>query len=181
MMKSLIAASAASLLALAGGTHAQEAAPSAPAPHALLVDTKGEAIGTVVAEQTPSGVLVAIVATGLPEGEHAFHIHEKGVCDASTGFTSAGGHYAPAANAHGYRAKGGHHAGDMPNLFVAADGSLSAQVLNSSVTLIGGDAPLADADGSAIVIHAAADDYSSQPSGAAGDRIACAVLASPGK
>jgi Cu-Zn family superoxide dismutase len=67
----------------------------------------------------------------------------------------------------------------MPNQFVGTDGTLRAQVLNANVTLTDGPASLFDADGSAIVIHAGADDYRSQPTGNSGDRIACAVIEKP--
>jgi Cu-Zn family superoxide dismutase len=107
---------------------------------------------------------------------HAFHIHEKGQCDAATSFESAGGHFAPLKHTHGYLSADGPHAGDMPNQFVGSDGALQLQVVNPNVTLGSGEGALFDADGSALVLHAKLDDYRSQPSGDAGDRIACAVI-----
>jgi Cu-Zn family superoxide dismutase len=74
---------------------------------------------------------------------------------------------------------GGPHGGDMPNQHVGADGMLDVQVLNTGVTLAKGPKSLLDADGSALVIHAKPDDYKTQPSGDAGDRIACAVIKAP--
>jgi Cu-Zn family superoxide dismutase len=154
---------------------------TASAPQSVaFVGAQGQTLGMASLEQTPAGVLISVTVSGIGEGEHAFHVHEKGLCDAAGGFTSAGGHFAPGGTAHGYRDAKGHHAGDMPNLFAGADGNVRAQVLNSAVRLSdAGEGALFDADGSALVIHAGADDYASQPAGAAGGRIACAVIAPP--
>ena len=111
--------------------------------------------------------------TGLA-GEHAFHIHAVGKCEPP--FTTAGGHFNPAQHKHGFMSGEG-HAGDMPNLHVPEGGALSIEVLNRDVTLAKGKPnSVFDADGSAIVIHAKADDYKSDPAGNAGDRIACGVV-----
>ena len=85
----------------------------------------------------------------------------------------AGGHFNPGSKEHGYDAANGPHAGDMPNQYVAADGTLRAEVLNPEVTLADGEAGIR---GRALMIHAGADDYRSQPSGDAGERLACAVI-----
>ena len=150
-------------------------------PHAQLVDRQGQRIGTAVFQDTPNGVLISVSADGLPPGEHAFHIHETGLCEPAEGFSTAGGHFAPGGDPHGFQMPAGPHAGDMPNQFVPADGSLRAHVFNARVRIGPGENSLADADGSALVIHAGADDYRSQPSGAAGDRIACAVIVGQGE
>ncbi len=144
-----------------------------------VIDAQGQAIGTAALRDTSGGVLIDLDVKGLSEGEKAFHIHETGKCTPADKFASAGGHFAPAKNAHGLLVAEGPHAGDMPNLFVKQDGTVRAQVLNSAVTLGKGDATLADADGSALVIHAGPDDYKSQPAGDAGGRIACAVIFAP--
>jgi len=157
---------------------AEAMAPAAPAP-ASVIDSEGNSIGTATFEQTPSGVLISVSLEGVPPGEHGFHIHQTGICDPATGFKSAGGHFAPQGHEHGLKVEGGPHAGDMPNQFAAADGTLRAAVFDPNVTLGTGDNSLADADGSALVIHAGADDYTSQPSGAAGSRLACAVIRPP--
>jgi Cu-Zn family superoxide dismutase len=141
-----------------------------------FIDTKGQTVGTADLTPTAHGVLVSVDMRNLPPGEHAFHLHEKGVCDAADGFKSAGGHYGPAGREHGYFSEHGPHAGDMPNQFVAQDGRLKAQTILALVTFEGGEAPIFDQDGSALVLHAVADDYRSQPAGNAGDRIACAVI-----
>lgn len=147
--------------------------------HAAVIDTAGKEIGNVELEATPHGVLISVAASGLPEGEHAIHIHAKGVCDPASGFGTAGGHFEPGTNAHGFKDAAGPHAGDMPNQFVDGDGKLRAEVLNSAVTLGEGANSLLDEDGSALVIHEGADDYASQPTGNAGGRLACAVISSP--
>lgn len=153
-------------------------APDSP-PHFAVIDTSGKEIGTLVLEQTPNGVLLDISVAGLPEGEHGFHLHGKGICDPAQGFKTAGGHYSPREHDHGIREPSGPHAGDMPNQFVGKDGILRAHVLNPNVTLGPGFNSLFDEDGSALIIHAGADDYWSQPTGNAGGRLACAVISPP--
>ncbi|MEC9364870.1 MAG: superoxide dismutase family protein [Pseudomonadota bacterium] len=143
---------------------------------ATFINTDGRAIGTVDLRQIESGVLVSARASRLPSGRHGFHFHEAGQCDPQTGFRSAGGHYAPRKNAHGLDAADGPHAGDMPNQTVDERGALRVDLLNSRVSLAGAEAPLLDDDGSALVVHAGRDDYRSQPSGDAGNRIACAAI-----
>jgi superoxide dismutase, Cu-Zn family len=143
---------------------------------ATFINTQGEQIGTANLLQTSQGVLIEAEVRGLPPGEHAFHIHQKGACDPATKFESAGGHFALSGEKHGFLAEGGPHAGDMPNQFVGPDGVLRIHVLDPNVTLEMGDGSVFGADGTSIVIHAKADDYSSQPAGNAGDRIACGVI-----
>ncbi|PEQ10830.1 CRISPR-associated protein Csn1 [Novosphingobium sp. PC22D] len=160
--------------------HHEEHAMADAVASAPIMDVEGNEIGTAKLKQTPTGVLVTVSAKGLSEGEHGFHLHEKGVCDASTKFASAGGHYNPGASEHGLLVKDGPHGGDMPNQYADGSGMLMAEVLNTGVSLDKAAAnTIYDADGTALVIHAKADDYMSQPSGAAGDRVACAVVASP--
>ena len=145
--------------------------------HATLIGADGASHGMVMVQDTPSGVLITTELEGLPAGTHAFHFHEKGMCEPAEGFKTAGGHFAPMASKHGLMVEGGPHGGDMPNQTVGADGKLETQILNTGVTLAAGPKSLFDADGSALVIHAGADDYKSQPSGDACGRIACAVIA----
>lgn len=142
---------------------------------AALKDAGGKDVGTVQLIQTPHGVLLKMALKGVAPGEHAFHIHAVGKCEPP--FTSAGGHFNPAGKKHGMEAKEGAHAGDMPNLYVPANGELTVDVANHMVTLAKGQPnSVFDADGSAIIIHAGADDYKSDPTGNAGDRIACGVI-----
>lgn len=140
-----------------------------------LKDAKGKSVGKVTVEQTPHGLLLHGDLSGLPEGEHAFHVHMVGKCEAP--FKTAGDHFNPTGKHHGMKDPGGMHAGDMPNVVVPASGAVKFEVLAPNLTLDAGPNSVLDADGSAIVLHAKADDYASQPAGAAGDRIACGVLA----
>lgn len=167
--------------------HAPVAPAAAPAPapapapmvHADVIGLDGKSLGMVMLQETPTGVLVTTDIKGLPEGDHGFHFHEKGLCEPAQKFATSGGHFTGGDHQHGLLVAGGPHGGDMPNQHVGADGVLKAQVLNTGVTLSAGPKSLADADGSALVIHAAADDYTSQPAGNAGGRIACAVISAP--
>lgn len=161
-------------LIVAGGSMIAAQARAQEVADATFVNVDGREIGTATLTETPNGVLIDMTIANLASGAHGFHIHEVGACDASSGFSSAGGHFAPRKNNHGYEADGGPHAGDMPNQFAAADGTLRAQVLDPNVTLKPGS--LIDSDGSALVLHAAADDYHTQPAGNSGARIACAVI-----
>lgn len=133
--------------------------------------------GTVEMTETASGVVHVVVnAEGVPAGVHGFHVHETGACEAGDGFKSAGGHLAGGLE-HGIQSSGGPHPGDLPNVHVGEDGVLEAEFFARGFAMgEDGDARLLDDDGSAVVLHANADDYSSQPSGDAGDRIACGVL-----
>lgn len=143
---------------------------------AELVDGDGAAIGTVELTQLAQGVQIVVMAEGLPAGTHGFHIHETGACEPP--FESAGGHFNPADAGHGWNNPEGPHAGDLPNVHIGDDGVLAVEYLTDKVTLEEGSTSLFDDDGSAIVIHEGADDYQSDPSGEAGDRIACGVVTS---
>ena len=142
---------------------------------ATLAGPDGGDRGAVELQATPSGVLIHAVLRNLPPGVHGFHIHETGSCRPD--FSAAGGHFAPDGNKHGSLTDGGPHAGDMPNIHVPESGELTFEALNARVSLErDAKAALLGEDGTAIVIHKGPDDYSSQPSGAAGDRIACGVI-----
>lgn len=179
----ILCAAAATLVAVP--VLAQQHGGTAAAPgkmvHADVLDASGKSIGMAMLQDTPNGVLITTDIKGLPAGEHGFHFHEKGTCDAAQKFTTAGAHFAAGSKQHGLMVAGGHHGGDMPNAIVGTNGMLKTAVLNTGVTLSPGPKSLFDADGSALVIHAKPDDYKSQPSGDAGDRIACAVVAAPKK
>jgi superoxide dismutase, Cu-Zn family len=115
---------------------------------------------------------------GLPAGTHAIHFHAVGKCDPAPApaFGSAGGHYNPSNMQHGLNNPAGPHAGDVPNFTVDANGSAHVEFVTNRVTITAGASTLFDADGSSLVVHAAADDQVSQPSGNSGERIACGVL-----
>ncbi|MFB9374836.1 superoxide dismutase family protein [Algimonas porphyrae] len=145
-----------------------------------VMNTSGAEIGTVtVSDQSAGGVTVTLDVTAITAGAHAVHFHETGRCDGPD-FTSAGGHYNPMGNNHGFDADAPNpHAGDMPNVEAPQSGVVQTVIENERVSLSPreGMAPLFDANGTAFIIHADADDYVSQPTGAAGSRIACAVIA----
>jgi Cu-Zn family superoxide dismutase len=141
---------------------------------AVLKNAQGNEVGKATLTSTPSGVLINLDLTAIPAGEHALHIHAVGKCEPSD-FKSAGPHFNPDETKHGIMNPQGPHAGDMPNLHVGADGKIQVEVLNPTVTL-SAESALLDEDGAAIVVHAAADDYKTDPAGNAGDRIACGVI-----
>jgi Cu-Zn family superoxide dismutase len=147
---------------------------------AALRDATGQALGTLTLRDGPGESLVIDgELTGLPPGTHGIHFHAVGQCDAAGAFASAGAHFNPASRKHGLESTDGPHAGDLPNLVVGADGRASVRMTSPRVTLGREAASLLDADGSAIVVHATADDQRTDPSGNSGARIACGVVAAP--
>ncbi|HMA22581.1 MAG TPA: superoxide dismutase family protein [Gemmatimonadaceae bacterium] len=140
---------------------------------ATIRDGTGARVGMATFTDTYSGVLIVGTVTGLGLGQHGVHIHAIGKCEPP--FTSAGPHFNPLAKQHGFANPNGPHLGDMPNIDTPAAGALHFEVLLPGVTLKGTNA-LLDADGAAIVIHAARDDYKTDPSGDSGSRIACGAI-----
>jgi Cu-Zn family superoxide dismutase len=157
-----------------GGKSSKSA--TAPAANASLKTADGKDVGTVTLTQTPDGVRLRLALMGLPPGEHAFHVHAVGKCE-PPGFTSAGPHFNPANKKHGKLNSEGHHAGDMDNINVPANGKLTLTVIDKDITLEKGkpNSVLQD-NGTALVVHAGKDDYTTDPAGNAGDRIACGVI-----
>ncbi len=170
---------------LAGcGTRPPARPEAPPAPAAVSTAQMAEAnlapasaslvSGRVALVPEAGGVHITGVIGGLPRGRQAaFHVHEKGDCSAVDA-ASAGGHFNPAAQSHGRAGSGAHHAGDMDNLQASAEGVVHVDVHLRGVTLGGGAAN--DIAGRALVVHADADDYHSQPAGNAGARVACGVI-----
>ena len=142
----------------------------------MLIDRDGNRIGNVAISELAQGVRIFAQAGGVPPGVHGFHIHETGQCDPPD-FESAGGHFNPTGAQHGWDNPEGPHAGDFPNVHVREDGRLAVEYFTTAVTLGEGETSLFDDDGSAVVVHEGADDYQSDPTGHAGARIACGVIA----
>lgn len=142
---------------------------------AVLNDATGAMKARATISETAAGLSVTVNAAGMAPGDYAFHIHTTGKCDAPD-FTTAGGHWNPTMKQHGKDNPAGMHMGDMPNLTIGADGTGTLTTLVPGGKLSSGDMPLFDADGAALMIHAKPDDYKTDPSGAAGSRIACGVV-----
>jgi len=184
LVASVIALSACSSSAPTKST-APAAATSTPAAPAAQSTAKSAMVNLASA----SGSLVSGKLTIVPMGNgvhltgeigglspgstHAIHIHEKGDCSAADA-SSAGGHFNPSAQPHGKVGSGAHHGGDMDNLVANAEGVAQVNAHAEGVTLGGGAAN--DVAGKAVIVHAAADDYRTQPTGNAGGRVACGVI-----
>src|SRR3954463_7448393 len=150
-------------------------AASAQTAKATLKNADGASVGSVDLLHVSDGVLLKVTLKGIPAGPHAFHVHAVGKCEPP--FTSAGGHFDPDSRKHGMMATDGHHAGDMPNLMVPSSGELSLEVVNTAITLDKGKPnSVFKPEGTALVVHAAPDDYKTDPTGDAGGRIACGVI-----
>ena len=145
-----------------------------PAATATLAPTRGnQASGTVNFVQRGDVVHVDARITGLTPGLHGFHIHEHGDCSTPDA-SSAGGHFNPTQQPHGHPDAGQRHAGDLPNQQANAEGVATVDVLAKDIQL--GTGGNTDILGDAVIVHAQPDDYSSQPSGNSGARIACGVI-----
>ena len=140
---------------------------------ATMRDSAGRELGSVTLTETAQGIAIAGTLRGLPPGEHGFHLHTTGQCTPT--FEAAGGHWNPTGTQHGSANPRGPHLGDMPNVTVGADSSVTIQTTTPGGTLRGTNA-LLDADGAAVMVHATADDNRTDPSGAAGGRIACGAV-----
>ena len=177
-----IALASIGLLALAACSSTPPEPPPPPAPVStaqqaavVLSSASGSRVsGKLAIAPMGDGVHISGEVGGLaPNGQFGFHVHEKGDCSAVDA-TSAGSHFNPAASAHGRAGAGAHHAGDMDNIASNAEGVATVNVHLRGVTLGGG--ALNDIADRAVIVHAAPDDYHTQPTGNAGARLACGVI-----
>lgn len=167
-------------LASCGGAPAEQADTSDAAgampgrtATATLASASGSSVtGTVSFTEMPEGVHVFAMVSGLTPGPHGFHVHERGDCSAPDG-SSAGGHFDPAGMPHGDPGSAEHHAGDMGNIVADDAGNANYEQILTGVTL--GDGPTSIV-GRAVIVHADADDMTTQPTGNAGGRVACGVI-----
>ncbi|NCP13930.1 MAG: superoxide dismutase family protein [Sphingomonadales bacterium] len=147
---------------------------------ASLTTAEGMDAGTATFTQTLHGVMIVLDLKNLTPGPHGLHLHEKGMC--TPDFKAAGGHFNPLDAEHGFMTEGGYHVGDLPNVDVTAEGTAKAEIFVPQINVGGADNnrypyTLADADGTAVMIHAGADDYMAMAS--SGDRMACGVVVPP--
>ncbi len=164
----------------ASPTVAEKATPTEPAHEAVaqIAPTQGNTVtGSLALAQSPQGVRITGAVQGMkPDAEFGFHVHEKGDCSAPDG-SSAGAHFNPTQAQHGNPTGSAHHAGDMVNIRSNAEGVAQVDTTAAGTTLHGD--PNTDLLGKAIVVHESPDDYTTQPSGNSGKRVACGVIAAP--
>lgn len=165
----LLLGAGAALLTLAGC-----AAFDGPSATAQLQPTRGNSTsGEVRFVQRGERVLVSGEVRGLkPGAEHGFHVHEKGDCSSGDGM-STGGHFNPGGHPHGAHGRGMHHAGDLPSLKADAQGVARFSFESSTISVGRGST---DIVGRGLIVHRDPDDYTTQPTGNAGPRLACAVI-----
>jgi Cu-Zn family superoxide dismutase len=166
-----------SLALFAGPARAENAKPASHPMEVELKGPQGKRVGTAKLSEVKDGVRIHVVADGLaPDSSHGLHLHESGKCEGPD-FKSAGGHFNPTGKQHGTMNPKGPHAGDLPMLVADEKGHAAADFTAHGVTLApGAKNSLRKEGGTALVIHAKADDNKTDPSGNSGDRIACGVI-----
>ncbi|HJX83323.1 MAG TPA: superoxide dismutase family protein [Candidatus Angelobacter sp.] len=147
-----------------------------PKPVTVTVNnSSGQKVGTATLSQVANGVKIELNVHDLVPGEHAIHVHQNAKCDVPD-FKTAGGHFNPDNKHHGLQNPEGPHAGDIPNFIVTVNGKSKATVIAAGITLSDGPHSVFTSGGTALVIHAKPDDGKTDPSGNAGDRVACGLI-----
>lgn len=142
-----------------------------------IKNVSGEKVGMATLSETNGGVALNVDITNMAPGTYAIHIHNVASCTPPD-FKSAGSHFNPDKKQHGLKNPKGPHSGDLPNLVVNATSKAVLDYSLAGANLSDGASPrsLLAGKGTALVIHAKADDEKTDPSGQAGDRIACAAF-----
>lgn len=175
--RSLLITASLGALSLAGYAQSDQSAKPVKKQVVELKDSKGSSVGTATIKPSGKGVEVKLDVKDLPPGVHALHFHQNAKCDPPD-FKSAGGHFNPDKKQHGFLNPMGHHNGDMANFTVKPDGTAKVKIKDADVVLGTGSEPnsLFANGGTALMIHSGPDDMKTDPSGNAGDRIACGVI-----
>ena len=162
---------------LAQAPQAQPQTQAVQSLEAPITGAKGEAIGKIAIRSSENATVVRVTinAGGLTPGWHGAHFHSVGDCSDVGKFELSKGHVNHENAKHGLLNAEGPDEGDLPNIYVNADGSANVEISSESIVLMGPQG-LKDGDGSALVIHASEDDHTSQPIGNAGARVACAAI-----
>jgi Cu-Zn family superoxide dismutase len=148
---------------------------SAQMKHVDLKDAKGASVGmAMISPAKGGGVSIDLTLKGLPPGEHGVHLHSVAKCEPP--YTSAGTHFNPTNKKHGLSNPDGPHAGDMPNFTVAANGTAQTTITNKNVTMGAEPNSIYAGGGTALIVHEKADDQKTDPSGNAGNPIACGAI-----
>lgn len=167
---------------LVGATaQAEEKAPPNLRAKAQMMSLDGEKIGNALLITTGKGLEVQVNLSGFESAansEHAVHVHQTGKCEPA--FDAAGDHFNPFDHNHGYLSLNGPHAGDLPNIWIEANGNATYTYTTDLITLKAGKRAILDGDGAALVIHERPDNYLTGTSGGAGDPIACGVITTTG-